>query len=66
VDKAIDRFEQLIRINPRNQQAHFYLALGYFETGNTDKAREHFLLVKSMGSDQVLLAAVDGYLKEIN
>lgn len=65
-DKAVERFEQLTKINAANIQGQFYLGLCYYQLGDKEKAKTQFELVKSLGNDATMMAAVDGYLKELN
>lgn len=64
-DKAVERYEQLVKINPDNIQGQFYLGLSYYELGDKAKAQSQFELVKSMGNDPAILTTVDNYLKEL-
>ncbi|MBR9998851.1 MAG: tetratricopeptide repeat protein [Cyclobacteriaceae bacterium] len=65
-DRSKEYFEELVRLNPKNLQAQFYLGLSYFELNEKDKARKQFELVKSMEDDPAVIATVEGYLQELN
>jgi len=65
-DKAIDRFQQIIRLNPDNTQAQFYLGVSYFETGRKEEARKVFTLVKQKETDPAVQASVTEYLQKLN
>jgi tetratricopeptide (TPR) repeat protein len=65
-DKAIDRFQQIIRLNPDNTQAQFYLGVSYFETGKKEEARKVFTLVKQKETDPAVQASVTEYLQKLN
>ena len=64
-DKAVERFERVIELNPDNLQAQYFLGVSYFETGEMRKAREQFELVKSMDADPEVQAAADSYLEKL-
>ena len=64
-NKAVERFEQLTKINSGNIQGQFYLGLSYYELGDMDKAKTQFELVKSMGNDPAIMTTVDNYLNEL-
>ncbi len=64
-DRAIERFEQLVGLDPENVQAQFYLGLSYFEAGRKTMAKKQFEKVKTLDSDPEIQAAADGYLEEI-
>lgn len=64
-DKAVERFEKLVSLNPENLQAQFYLGLSYKEAGDFDKARKQFEKVKELDKDPAVQATVDSYLEEI-
>lgn len=64
-DKAIERLEKLVQLYPENLQGRFYLGVSYFETGQKQKAKDEFEVVKKQDSDPALQATVDTYLDEI-
>ena len=45
-DKAIERFEKLVSLQPQNKEYHKNLALLYSQKGNTSKAERHAALAK--------------------
>jgi outer membrane protein len=65
-DKAIERFRQVIQINPEHMQGHYYLGVCYVETGKKAEARKAFLLVKEKESDPAVQASVAEYLEKLN
>ncbi|UXP33590.1 tetratricopeptide repeat protein [Reichenbachiella agarivorans] len=65
-DKAVERFEKLMTIDPANQQAAFLLATSYFETNQREKAKQWFENIKSTGTDPAIISSTDQYLKELN
>ena len=64
-NKAIERFEKLLKNHPENIQAEFYLALSFMNNGQKAKARTLFSEIKNKSNDEQLLAAVDSYLNEL-
>jgi len=65
-EKAVERFEKLITVNPENSKAHFYLAVSFMQVNENDSARVHFLRVKQLDKDPEVQANVDSYLKDLN
>ncbi|MES2733325.1 MAG: tetratricopeptide repeat protein [Bacteroidota bacterium] len=64
--KAIDRFLQIVQLNPDNMQAQYYLGVCYIETGKKEEARKVFNLVKLKEADPAVQASVAEYLKKLN
>ena len=64
-DKAIERFRQIIQINPDHTQAQYYLGVCYAETGDKKEARKVFTLVKKQEMDPAIQASVEAYLKKL-
>lgn len=65
-DKAIDRLEELIKINPSHTQGQLLLGIAWMSKGNKEKARAQFQKVKDMDKDPAVQATVDSYLKDLN
>jgi len=65
-EKAADRFETLIKVNPKHASGTFYLGLSYQELGNKAKANQYFTKAKGLDSDPEFQAIIDSYLKESN
>jgi tetratricopeptide (TPR) repeat protein len=65
-DKAADRFEALIKVNPKHASGTFYLGLSYLELGNKSKANQYFTKAKGLDSDPEFQSIIDSYLKESN
>jgi len=65
-EKAADRFEALIKVNPAHASGTFYLGLSYLELGHKDKANQYFKKAKGLDNDPEFQAIVDSYLKESN
>ena len=58
-DKAVARFQELVKINPKNVNAQFYLGVTAARTGANDLARTAFKTAKSLSPDPALAASVD-------
>jgi len=65
-DKAIERFKQIIGMNPDNMQAQYYLGVSYAESGKKEEARKILNLVKQREPDPAVQASVDEYLQKLN
>jgi len=65
-EKAADRFEALIKVNPAHASGTFYLGLSYQELGNKAKANQYFKKAKGLDNDPEFQAIIDSYLKESN
>ena len=65
-EKAADRFETLIKVNPEHASGTFYLGLSYQQLGNKAKANQYFKKAKGLDNDPEFQAIVDSYLKESN
>jgi tetratricopeptide (TPR) repeat protein len=63
---AIERFENLVKVNENNTQGHFYLGVCYKEIGDFEMAKEQFRIVKEMDKSPEVQATVDSYLEEMN
>ncbi len=40
-DKAVDRFQNLVEVNPKHVQGNFYLGVSLAETGKKEEARRY-------------------------
>ena len=65
-DKAIERFESLKELNPKNPEAYFYLGYCLFELGKKEEAKPNFQKVLEMGISGDLVDASEDYLKRID
>ena len=65
-EKAIDRFEDLKRLDPKNPEAHFYLGYCLFELGKTEESKPYFQRVLDLEISGDLVDASEDYLKRIN
>lgn len=64
-ERAIERLQDLVKINPSNVQAQLLLGLAWMNNGDKAKAREQFEKVKQLDKDPAVHATVDSYLKDL-
>ncbi|MGB3182588.1 MAG: tetratricopeptide repeat protein [Cyclobacteriaceae bacterium] len=64
-DRAVDRFESLVKHYPDHLEGNFYLGVSYFESGHKEDARKQLLKVKDMNANAEVQASVDDYLSRI-
>jgi len=64
-DKAIERFERLLELNPRHLQAMFYLAVSYMEAGRKADAKAGFNKVINLTQDEEIRTAARNYLEKL-
>ncbi len=64
-DKAVERLEELVKINPNHTQGQLLLGIAWMNSGEKAKAREQFEKVKQMDKDPAVQATVDSYLKDL-
>lgn len=65
-DRAIERLETLIKINPAHIQGQLLLGLAFMNSGDKQRARVQFEKVKEMDEDPAVQATVNSYLKDLN
>jgi len=61
--KAVERFEKLVKLQPNDASAHFYLGVSYKELGAKDEAKQHLEFVFQHATDPALKNAAQEYLK---
>jgi len=64
-EKAVERLEALVKINPNHTQAQLLLGIAWMNLGEEGKARMQFEKVKQMDKDPAVQATVDSYLKDL-
>jgi Flp pilus assembly protein TadD len=64
-ERAIERLEQLVEINPEHTQAQLLLGVAYMNVGQNRKAKDQFNKVKLLDKDPSVQATVDSYLKDL-
>jgi len=63
-EKALERFDALIKINPNYAPAHFYRGVSYLSLGNKEQALASFKKAKSLEKDKEFNAIVDDYIHQ--
>ena len=64
-DRAVERLEELIKLNPAHTQGHLLLGIAFMNTGDKAKAKAQFEKVKQMDKDPAVQATVDSYLTDL-
>jgi tetratricopeptide (TPR) repeat protein len=64
-DKAVERLEELVKINPSHAQGQLLLGIALMNTGDKARAKQQFEKVKQMDKDPAVQATVDSYLKDL-
>ena len=66
LEKAVERFETVLSINPKRTEARFLLARAYADLGKKEDALKNLKIVKSEISDPKLTADIDKLISQIN
>lgn len=64
-DKAIERFERILRIKPEFTEAYLYLGQTYASMGKKDKAIEALEKFKKLSNDAAISAEVTEYINQL-
>jgi tetratricopeptide (TPR) repeat protein len=64
-DKAIERFERVRQLYPKDGEAVFYLGMSYFQSSDKENARKYLTLAKNINTDPAILESADSMLKEL-
>lgn len=64
-DKAIERFERILRINPEFTEAYLYLGQTYASMGKKDKAIDALEKFKKLSNDAAISAEVTEYINQL-
>lgn len=64
VDETIASFEQAVVLDPSYANAHYFLALGYVEKGNREKAIKHLTIVSGLNESNKIVDQLITKLKE--
>ena len=64
-DRAVERLEQLVEINPEHIQGHLLLGVALMNSGEKESARAEFEKVKKMDKDPAVQATVNSYLEDL-
>lgn len=64
-DKAIQRFEKLVKLDPANAEIYFHLAEAYRAVGKNDEAIKSLEQCKALANDPAFSAQIDTYIQKI-
>ncbi len=64
-DRAIERLNDLIEVNPNHVQGQLLLGVAYMNAGNKEKAKAQFEKVKKLDNDPAVQSTADSYLQEL-
>jgi tetratricopeptide (TPR) repeat protein len=64
-ERAIERLDELVKINPNHAQAQLLLGIALMNKGDKAKAKQQFEKVKQMDKDPAVQATVDSYLRDL-
>lgn len=64
-DKAVERFLQVLSIDPEKHEAHFFLGQAYAALGNKEEAVKRFEKYKTFLTLKSDIEEVEGYIKEL-
>lgn len=64
-DKAIERFNQVLKINSARLDMHVYLGEAYLQKGDKENAIRNFEIFKNLSNDPEMNQQIDSYIKEI-
>jgi len=64
-DRAVERLNELIAVNPKHIQGQLLLGVAFMNKGDKDKARVQFEKVKQLDKDPSVQATADSYLKDL-
>lgn len=65
LDKAVDRFEKVLQLNPKRTEARFLLARTYADLGKKDQALKNFRIVQEEVKDPQLNTEIENIIKQI-
>ena len=64
-EKAVERFEKVLSINPGRKEVYLLTGRAYMLLGNNAKAKENFERLKKETSDPALTAQADNYINQL-
>jgi tetratricopeptide (TPR) repeat protein len=64
-EKAMTRLEKVVKLDPTNTEAYFYLAEAYHGLGRKDDAIKAFEICKKLVNDPGFSAEIDRYIQKI-
>lgn len=65
-DKAVERFEKLVKMQPFNPEYYFYLGEAYAKTGETKKAIKTYETCKTLVKDKEAKKEVENIINKLN
>lgn len=65
-DKAVERFEKLVKLQPFNPEYYFYLGEAYAKKGDTKKAIKTYETCKTLLTDKEAKKEVDNIINKLN
>jgi len=65
-DKAIDRFQTVLRINPARKEMYFLIGKTFMMEGNKEKALENLEKLKKETDDLRLIEQANSLINQIN
>ena len=64
-EKALERFNTVLKNNPARIDAYVFMGQTYIQMGQKNKAIESFETFKSLSDNDKAISEIDGYLKEL-
>ena len=64
-DRAVERLEELVEINPEHIQGQLLLGVALMNLGEKERAKAQLEKVKQMDKDPAVQATVNSYLKDL-
>jgi tetratricopeptide (TPR) repeat protein len=64
-EKAVERFEEVLIIDPNNAEAYIYLTDAYLSQEKIEKGIETLEKYKSLVDDPIVIKQVEDYINEI-
>ncbi len=64
-DKALERFNKVLEINPGRIDTYVFIGQTYLQMGDKEKAIQSFENFKSLSNNDKAIAEIDAYLKEL-
>ena len=64
-EKAVERFEEVLKIDSRNAEAYIYLTDAYLSQEKVEKGIETLEKYKSLVDDPIVLKQIDDYINDI-
>lgn len=65
-EKAATRFARSLQLNPRNEQAAYFLGVAHYRLGNNDTARSFFVLARKLANPGPVQDLSESYIRSID